>query len=136
MTEIHRTIVCAECGEQLPDTWILDEDASQPCSNCGSNKQKITINVNEDATIEVHDQMKAKLKDKSLPSKKKVRKEVIAGDDERVSRGDWVEKHRVIDRDNDVYIERVVDKKTGEVIRDVSESLAKHLGHGSDKPKK
>jgi hypothetical protein len=37
----------------------------------------------------------------------------------------------VIDGDNDLYGERVVDKQTGEVLRDVHEPLRLHKGRGS-----
>jgi hypothetical protein len=42
---------------------------------------------------------------------------------------------RVIDRDNDYYLERIVDPETGEVIRECEEKLSEHQGRGSAKPK-
>jgi len=44
-----------------------------------------------------------------------------------------MDKERVIDRDNDVYKEKVVDPKTGETIHHCEEKLSEHYGHGSDK---
>jgi len=43
---------------------------------------------------------------------------------------------RIIDRDGDLYHERVVDVETGEVVRDVTEPLSDHRGRGSAKPEK
>lgn len=61
---------------------------------------------------------------------------MFAGDDLRVSKGDYVEKLRVIDKDNDVYIEKIVDKTTKQVIHSNEEPLSEHFGHGSAKFKK
>ncbi len=43
---------------------------------------------------------------------------------------------RFIDKDGDLYHERVVDVETGEVVRDVTEPLSDHRGRGSAKPEK
>lgn len=47
--------------------------------------------------------------------------------------GRWVQISRIFDRENDEYIERVVDEKTSQVIRETREPLSQHLGHGSDR---
>lgn len=47
--------------------------------------------------------------------------------------GKWNYLHRVIDRDNDRYFERVTDRVTGAVIRECSERLTDHKGHGDDR---
>ena len=44
-----------------------------------------------------------------------------------------VNRIRIIDRQNNVYIETVQYNKTGEIIRACSEKLTDHKGHGSDK---
>ena len=41
----------------------------------------------------------------------------------------WIE--REIDRIANEYYERIVDKETGEVVREVHEPLTEHRGHGS-----
>lgn len=64
----------------------------------------------------------------------KFRKEVIDGDDWNQDEGKIVNKVRIIDKDANSYIEKVVDKETGEVLQDVDELLTDHHGHGSDKP--
>ncbi len=135
MTKSTRLIFCDDCGHQLPKEWNSDASASQPCSECGSDKQRVAIGADDDLALKLYDRIKLKAKDDTYPSKKKVRKEIIAGDDKRASRGDYVYKRRVIDRDNDLYIEKVVDKKTGEIIHEVVESLKEHFGHGSAKGK-
>lgn len=59
---------------------------------------------------------------------------------ETFSGADWshrlqrfVRKQRTIDRDNDCYVEKVVDPETDEVLRDVQEPLSDHRGRGSAK---
>ena len=37
-----------------------------------------------------------------------------------------VNKHRVIDRKNDIYLEKITDIQTGRIIRDVKEKLTEH----------
>ena len=39
----------------------------------------------------------------------------------------------VIDRDNDRYVERIVDSKTAAVIHECKEPLSRHRGHGTAK---
>jgi hypothetical protein len=43
--------------------------------------------------------------------------------------------HRDIDRDQNIYEERVVDLQEGVVVRDVKERLTDHVGRGSAKLK-
>jgi hypothetical protein len=44
----------------------------------------------------------------------------------RRSRGDMVDKTQIIDRENDRYLEHVVDPTTGEIIRHCDEPLTQH----------
>ncbi len=43
---------------------------------------------------------------------------------------------RTIDRANNHYYERIINKETGEVVREVDERLTEHQGRGSAKHKK
>ena len=47
----------------------------------------------------------------------------------------FVQKIRIIDKENDRYIEKVRYLDTGTIIRDCDEKLSEHYGHGSDKNK-
>lgn len=136
MTDIEQNIVCAECGHELPSEWISQAHAGQHCEECGSTNQKINLSVTEEVSLQINDWMDAKVKDDSFRSGKKIRKRVFAGDDLRVSKGDYVDKLRVIDKDNDLYIEKITDKETGEVIHHTEEPLSEHFGHGAAKVKK
>ena len=67
-----------------------------------------------------------------MRSKDKLRRDLIVGSDERKSVGDFVNKERDIDHDNDRYREKITDKK-GVVLREVDEPLSEHRGRGSAK---
>ncbi len=60
----------------------------------------------------------------------------FAGDDLRRSDGKWMQKKRVLDRDNDRYIEVVVDPETEEIVHEKDEPLSEHVDHGTAKFKK
>jgi hypothetical protein len=103
--------------------------------DCGSTQHTVHLAFHDQVLIKARDRMEMEVRDNSLPSKQRVRKELIQGFDVRVSKGDYVYKEREIDRDNNTYREHVTEE-TSEVIHSVSESLTDHFGHGSDKFKK
>ncbi|WP_234729988.1 hypothetical protein [Acidocella facilis] len=90
------------------------------------------MHVQDDLNADIHDRLKLRAKKNGI---KKPVQEIFSGDDQRKSKGDWVDKHRLIDRENDRYIETVRDKKTGEIIHHSDEPLTEHWGHGSAKGK-
>lgn len=47
----------------------------------------------------------------------------------------FIFKERIIDRDNDLYMETIRDEDSGEILRAVKEKLSAHKGHGSAKNK-
>ena len=49
--------------------------------------------------------------------------------------GKLVHHQRVIDRDNNLYYEKIVDYETGAVLHEQKEPLSEHFGHGSAKKK-
>jgi hypothetical protein len=69
------------------------------------------------------------------PGNRKPIAESFSGSQLRKADGDYVDKERLIDRENDRYKERVVTED-GEVLRDVDEPLRVHQGRGSAKFKK
>jgi hypothetical protein len=74
-----------------------------------------------------------KVKDPTLRGKGKIKIEQLVGDDLHRTSGKWYKKIRVIDRENDRYLETVTDPETGEVVHHCEEPLSEHFGHGSDK---
>lgn len=134
MESVNQTISCTNCGTILPSEWA-STGGEQACPNCNSTNQTILLEINETEGIEIHENIRGKLKDPSLPSKDKLRKDIFAGDDLRKSDGKWMKKERIIDRDSDYYKEVVTDPSTGEVIHSTEEPLSEHFGHGSAKKK-
>jgi hypothetical protein len=59
------------------------------------------------------------------------REEVVG--EEFTSNGRLVNKKRIIDRSNNLYVEHVADADTGEVLRNVEQPLKEHVGRGSAK---
>lgn len=131
-----RELTCADCGILLDSGETAGASSpSQACPRCGSANQHLHMGIEEGVPATVRDRLEAELKDDSYPSRKKTRQEIIYGFDERKSKGDLAYKERVIDRDTDTYREYVAEY-TGAVIRDVSQKLSEHRGHGSAKFKK
>jgi hypothetical protein len=83
----------------------------------------------------MHSSLTAKGKHAGATGRRKWFVETFSGADwsHRLQR--FVRKQRTLDRDNDRYVEKVVDPETGEVLRDVEEPLSDHQGHGSAKAK-
>lgn len=133
--QMTTTVNCAECGVALPAEHA-SQSSDSPCPECGSVKKNIHLEFAENVGLEIHDSLRGKLKDPSLPSKKNPRVDFFSGDDLRKSDGKWMQKERVLDRDNDHYKEVVVDPETGEVIHHNEVPLSEHFGHGSAKFKK
>lgn len=94
------------------------------------------MSIAENIGISIKDRLDGKVIDPSLSRKNKVRKEFMAGADKRRYDGEWMDKERVIDRDNNFYKEKVIDPITGEPIHNCEENLTDHWGHGSDKKPK
>lgn len=117
-------IYCKDCGQKL-------SESNKICQNCGSNKRNIVLKIEE--KIEIHEQIKGKVKEKGA---KKPVQEFKAGYDLHRESGKWHHREMNIDRKNDSYKEIVKDKTTGKIIHKCEEPLSKHIGHGSAKHKK
>ena len=85
--------------------------------------------------IVLRESWRAQMRDGSLPSKKRLRRDVFTGADQRKFHGDFVHKERVIDKDTNRYRE-LVRTESGEIIHDVDELLTDRFGNGSAKFKK
>lgn len=116
--------ICSDCGREL------DKNIAY-CPNCGSKSKTLIIEFFD--SLEIND--KFQLDEKKKDVKKPIR-EYVSGADKCKSKDKFVEKTRVIDRENDCYYEKVVDPDSGEIIRFCKEPLSKHIGHGSAKNKK
>jgi hypothetical protein len=128
------SVRCDVCGYEYPNpAQAAAEPPGTPCPNpnCGATTGRSFYIVASDS-IEIHDLVESKAK---RSDEKKPYIETQEGKQRRVSEGDYVAKYRRIDRDNDRYVETVIDGATGEVIHSTDERLSEHWGHGDAKPK-
>lgn len=121
---------CLDCGRPLPSD-AARKAPGDPCPDCGSIARTFDVGIAE--TITAHDFLDAKHKDPGRRSKDKLRTHIISGREQSIATGRWMDKERVIDKNNDYYRERIADAETGEVVRDVEEPLSQHLNRGSAK---
>ena len=129
------TVKCSTCGHILPSETASSKEEI-PCSKCGSIQKDITVSVEGvEEKVPLHDCVRGKVKDKTMPSKDNPRVDFITGDDLRKKDNKWMKKSRTIDKDNNLYKETVIDPKTNEVVHHCEESLSDHQGHGSAKSK-
>ena len=84
---------------------------------------------------ETYHSMEIRVENKNYTGKNKKRKEIKVGDDYNRDRKKYVSLKRVIDRDNDLYGEKIIDESTGEIIRECYEPLKDHQGRGNAKYK-
>ncbi|MEH0724848.1 hypothetical protein [Vibrio alginolyticus] len=131
---MNMSVSCNNCGFGLPAERASDP-VDHPCPECGSKVINIGVSIEEEVGLSIHDNVRARVKDDSYPSKDKVRLDVFQGADERKRDGKMMEKTRIIDKDNDHYKEVVTDPETDTVVHQCEEPLSAHRGHGSAKKK-
>jgi len=103
------------------------------CPSCASVYLTRFVNLEDTATLKIYEHTSILAKDPSLSSANKRRRELRTGTrTERSGSGRMVTEVREIDHDSGRYRERIVDARTGEVLRDIEEPLAQHRG-GSEK---
>ena len=127
-------INCAECGNTVDEP--INKQESDPCPHCGSNRRIMDIDHGEEIVeLNIKVQSISKIKDPKQTGRRKIRQERLFGDNLHKESGKWDKKERIIDRENDRYIEKIIDPETGEVIRHCDEPLSEHQGHGYAKKK-
>lgn len=119
---------CAKCGDSL-DSIDLSVEPRIPCPSCGAIARADTASLVDG--IRLFDSQRARLKQPSLPSDKKLRWESFEGFEFNRDRQKMVRKTRMFDKDADQYVERVTDIDTGEIIHECVEPLSEHTGHGT-----
>ena len=116
---------CNNCKQIIHDMNITK------CPKCGLDKFGIVIEFED--SINISDSLKGKMKDPKFSSKRNPRVEFITGTDISKDNNRLVEKYRLIDKNKNLYKEKIIDKETGEIIKNVEEPLDQHQGHGSAK---
>ena len=108
---------CQVCGREL-------ELIQRPCPFCGGNGIAFERSMSD--TVGITDNMRFKQRRKGVkrPIREGKSGHFPSVDSEKHPNG--VEKTQMFDREKDEYHETVVDKKAGEVTRDVHEPLSEH----------
>src|SRR3990172_6956470 len=123
---------CNGCGESLAEARPDDPvDGRPPCPACGSMSWLVKVFLQDEMTLHTDLALKKKRPGFKSGGRSRPAQEQWSGEELSVD-GVWRDRQRVLDRENNRYIERVTDPD-GTVIRDVDEPLDQHLGHGSDK---
>lgn len=114
-------IICGGCGAGLPGGKTDETGGSRAsCRVCGFTQRKFMVSLSE--RIELLSSLSAKHR---RPGVKRPLLELqwgaVVGRDGRA-----VNKERIIDRVKNRYVEKVVDRETGGVLRDLEEPLTQH----------
>ena len=119
---------CHGCDLLLADEGATAEDA--PCPKCGS---LATVEYAPGKEFDLRFTVRG---GSLVPGTKKRLTKSIAGDSffTKDGRMHYVTRH--INKINNTYYERIIDKETGQVVREVSEPLSAHTGRGSARPDK
>lgn len=125
MNTDYQASKCKKCEAILSEP---KNEPRTPCPVCGEMGR-----IHEETLtdgIAVYDQMLMKGKH---DGKGKPFVDARVGADYYFKEKEWRHLERVVDRDNNLYVEIIKDMKTGEIIKEVREPLTDHQGHGAAK---
>ncbi len=127
---------CWSCAECHTSFLYEDDPVEARCPSCDSLHLTRFIRVQDHISLATNEYLILKGKDQSLPSKRKLRREVRTGRrPEGSGSGKLVDEFWVMDADLDDYEKRIVDVESGRVLREEKKPLSLHRG-GSEKMKK
>lgn len=129
MDQTHAKVRCGACGAPVDEPIDIDSAQRRPCSECGSTS-RIFAKDDLEGELAPAGTLRARGYRAGL-SKWFI--EIVQGVDFSTRLRRWMKKLRIIDREQDRYVEAVVDPETGNKIHDVDEPLSSHTGHGSDR---
>ena len=118
---------CKKCGAVL---FEPKNEKRTPCPVCGEMGRIHEETITDG--IKVYDHMRIKVKH---GGKGKPFFDARVGVDYYFKDKEWRHLERVIDRENNLYVEIIKDMKTGKVIKEVKVPLTDHQGHGAAKQK-
>ena len=124
-------VFCGSCGAALAEP--VNAEPRTPCPHCGSLGRNFPVHLED--RLHVGDSIGAKAYAGGLSKRKGFKWETFSGMELSRSLGRLVRKMRLIDKQSNRYAERVIDPKTGQVLRDVDHLLTEHVGRGSAKPR-
>ena len=121
-------VFCNRCGYLLDSPLESSQGDRVPCKRCGSTSRLYSAHIAASIVLRGGLGLKARRRGQKKPFHESYR-----GPDFSHSRQKHVDKKRIIDRENDIYLEHVQDYETGEIIHHKDEPLSQHKGHGSAK---
>ena len=119
MEGLYQSSVCASCHLTVPKERV-------PCTNCGETKRAMALSVTETVTMRSNMHMTGVSEGKS---KRNFFVDLIIGwfpsiRQDLSPKGVYLEQR--VDRRDNSYIKKVVDAKTGRVIKSLKEKLTSH----------
>ena len=110
--------------------FVYDGDpVDAKCPKCSGVHLERFIHVEDQLSAHVLEHVGLVVKDPALPSSRKRRREVRSGRRlEGSGSGRTVGEKWVLDRDLNLYQERIIDVESGAILRDVDEPLDQHRG--------
>lgn len=130
MDATDTSVKCAKCLSALPAAPDEPVTERTPCPRCRSKGRQFEVEKTENLAL--RDSMG--WKERHGNAGRPILEGKTGASLHRLS-GKWMQRGLVIDRENDRYIERVIDPKTGAVIHECEEPLSQHQGHGKAKRK-
>lgn len=128
MNEHDGRTSCSQCG------FLLADDstplAALPCPSCGGFGRTIEVSIVERLTLFDGYGMRLNRAGVKKPSVESISMPSLSR-----KLGKYVRHERLIDRENNIYHEKITDYETGETVHEQKEPLTDHVGHGSAKKK-
>jgi hypothetical protein len=114
---LDRQVVCSDCQRALPESENVMPERRTPCATCGSIDRAVQV---------VTAGVIRSIDDLALPfdGDSQLRDRLTQGADEHER---LVIVERYIDRDRNIYRERVEDEESGEVLWQVEAALDRHM---------
>ena len=128
MDLIFQQSKCKKCGMVLLEP---KDEKRTPCPVCGDTARIHEVEARSTIVFRDHIRAEGRHKGRGKPFF-----DIRAGADFYYKEQEWCHLERIIDRDNNLYIEKITNPKTGQVIKEIKEPLTEHKGHGSAKKKK
>lgn len=124
-------VFCSRCNTVLNEDPSIQASQRIPCPSCGSISRRVEVFSSDSGRGMETVKLKARHQGKGEPFI-----EQVSGADLHRNSNEWTNIERIIDRENDIYMEVITDSKTGKIIHQCIEPLSEHQGHGSAKRKK
>jgi hypothetical protein len=119
-------VICNQCGSHFD--FEIGFEESMLCPACKINDWNYDVTEEEKKFL----RQKVKLRERNSKGEKPFR-ETTLGEELFNKTKEWRQIERIVNRQDDIYYEKITDLETGEVIKEVFEKLSEHQGHGADK---